>query len=280
MIMSEHDTAGAAPEATPTNRFTESLNQLLLSEVFYRKRLAMLFKRLRIACEWFCRIEGLGSNPAAQQEQALAILEELAQLEETFVGRTRGILTGIQRELNRNGSPQVKTIPAEGYGEQVSINYREGDETVRIELPGIMPFKLSHGTHYQYDKVAHFMSEFLYDMRRNKGVHITIPYALVIIIHHYTGGLPMNLRDYDTLEKSCVLNALQTTGLFADSPAHMVLMEFAAKDARDFTEVLISPVSKLVKTIAGLDIRMYGKDGVVRTDSEPWKDGNNGEEPL
>jgi hypothetical protein len=113
------------------------------------------------------------------------------------------------------------------------------------------------------------MSGFLFNMCRDNKTHITFPYALVVLIHHYTGGRKsMNLRDYDNLEKSCVLNALQTTGLFADSPAHMMLVELAAADTRNFTEVLITSISNLKKVVAELDLRMYDGGGI-----DPEKSG-------
>ncbi len=158
--------------AVPT-RFTENLKLLLESEARYRRKMALLCDELRSICEWFCRIEDIGSTPDVQQEQALDVLEKLAQLEETFVGQTRSILNDIQKQLTKNGCGRIKTIPAEGYGEQVYIDYREDDELIRVELPGIMPFRLSHGTHYQYDKVAHVMSAFLYDIAKTvRGRHL------------------------------------------------------------------------------------------------------------
>jgi len=146
----------------------------------------------------------------------------------------------------------------EAFGEPVLIDYDADKNMLRVEMPGILPLKTKKGNQYLPGKVSHHMSNFITQHGMDGNPCISIVPAFVVFVHHYQNGREsLSLKDYDNLEKKRVLDALQYIHIFFDNPASMVSMDMMVEDTRDYTEVLIAPVSSMYEVLSGLNFESY-----------------------
>lgn len=213
---------------------------------------------------WGGRAQGYGYS--IPQKWAFGILEDFAQDLEKYVERRRAILDSFRDHLQIGEiRPAIPPPVTASFGEPITIEYIEEKEMFRIVMPPLVPFRMEKGVKFLYGKVVHFMSEFTDKWVKQHGKYPRVNPAAVVFIHHYDKERrSFKLADYDNLEHRCVLNALQITGLFADSSAHMVSLEMACAGDKAYTEVLIAPVSRLGEIVAGLNFDMYNEGVAAR----------------
>ena len=191
------------------------------------------------------------------QQAVNDLIVKLAQNGKEQMSHRRDVLTMLAREMK--DKPLIPPLPPpEAQGESVHIHYCAEKNTLRIEMPGILPLKTKKDSGYLPKKVGHYMTELMQARIMDGAPQIRICPAFVVFAHHYLGGAKSpKLKDYDNLERKRVLDALQCTSIFYDNPAAMVFLDLMVEDTRDYTEVLVAPMAIMDEVISGLDFGVY-----------------------
>ena len=232
------------------NPSTRRVSELLKAESQMLDATSKLCTKLVKYCDDYAAGKKLGYGYRDAQIMITKLLEELAQNGENHIKKRRSILDEFGVHIAADEVDIPAPLPAASYGEPITIEYLKELQAYRVELPELLPFRLEKGASFLYPKIVHYMSEFSENWKKEHGSRPHIPHAFVVFIHHYIEDLRSpKLRDSDNLEHRCVLNALQTSGLFDDAPSRLVSMEFAKSGAKNYTEILIAPTCK-IKEIA------------------------------
>ena len=235
------------------NRFCQSLDALLHADAAALEKTSKIYEKLIRRCDEFCFSLSLGHENHFQQKAVEELLELLAQSGEKHIERRRDLLDYFRNSIYMNEFSLPDVPPSAWFGEPVNIEYIEEMEMFRVEMLGILPFKMSGGVSFLYDKVAYHMERFSKEWSEAHGQRPVVNPAVVVFIHHYIKGTrSAMLRDYDNLERKRVLDALQVTGLFYDNPAHMVSLDMMKLGDKNYTEVLIAPVHRLKDIVADI----------------------------
>lgn len=240
------------------NPSTAEITELLKKELFELEKTVALCEKLQRDCDDYWSTLRHGYGYGIMRADAVELLNELAQRGEKYIAVRRELLDDLQSGLYANEFAFSPPLPAACHGDPVRIEYLPENEIFRAEIPGILPFKMSAGVNFLFPKIVYAMQKFTEDWIEQHDALPMIPRAAVIFIYHYANGKQWRtLRDYDNLERSCVLNALQITGLFSDNASRMISVDMMACDTKNFTEVLIIPVKNFVKVLSKLDCTAY-----------------------
>ena len=178
------------------------------------------------------------------EENAAAIYMELGEISrhiELLSKELRIILSELHASFEALGLAP-KYVPLT-INSDVKIFVENGIYIIRLD--GILPFKSKGNVYYLHEKLDAALELFLSD----SGISAPVfgERCAVIIRHHYDleRSSGRQIRDYDNLETSCVLNVIARYFMWDDDPKGYLLMQDIAPDSSDFTEMLVMKISEL-----------------------------------
>ena len=184
------------------------------------------------------------------EENAAAIymeLGEIARHTELLSKELRMILSELHASFEALGlSPEYVPLAISS-----DVKTSVKNEIYTIRLDGILPFKSKGNVYYLHEKLDAALELFLSD----SGISAPVfgERCAVIIRHHYDmeRSSGRQIRDYDNLETSCVLNVIARYFMWDDDPKSYLLMQDIAPDHSDFTEIIVMKSNELTKWLAG-----------------------------
>lgn len=123
---------------------------------------------------------------------------------------------------------------------------------IHITFDGMLPYPAKGYVYYLHDGLDMQLEQ----MTRNGKLPKIRERCAVVFLHHYhaaTDDMRL-LRDYDNLERRCVLNVLARHFLWGDSPNQIISMDILAPGERNFTEVRILPIPEFRALVMSEDI--------------------------
>jgi len=111
---------------------------------------------------------------------------------------------------------------------------------IHVIFDGMLPYPAKGHVYYLHDGLDMQLEQMAQDGKLPK----IRERCGVVFLHHYhaTSGEMRSLRDYDNLERRCVLNVLARHFLWGDSPHQIVSMDVLAPGDSNYTEVRILPI--------------------------------------
>ncbi len=237
----------------PPNASVPYLRALLGHAKEYEKNLIRLAKDAYYS-EW---------NPELFTE-ALTQLSDAGELHCLWCRET---LDGLCKMI-RGGDP-LSPIPSQlDISQGIEIRYNPEESCLQVTMPVLLPLK-GKWSEYLPGKIRFAMEQFSAQYKKEHGAPLRISPTFVLFVHHYDKKKRKagTYRDYDNQEYSNVLNALRSTLIFNDSAATCITMQMAAEGEKSFTEVLITPVSRMGNLLAKTDFCMYYMDEKKRDES-------------
>ncbi len=235
-------------QAWPQRRVSPYLHTLLQDTKSYQKNLLRL---VREAYFW-------SDSPDSLRESLTA----LSDAGELYCLRRRRTLDNMCKAIQKNDLIHPIPFPSQmDISQDIQISYDEETKRLRVEMPMLLPLK-GRWNEYLPGKIRYTLGVFSENYRQEHGQRLRFSYAFVLFVHHYEKPRPGQwyYRDYDNQEYSVVLNALQSTLIFNDGPTTSVTMQMAVPDGKSFTEVIITPVDRMMNLLRDMDFSMYESD--------------------
>ena len=184
------------------------------------------------------------------EENSVAIYVELSEISrhtELLSKELRMILSELHASFEALGlSPEYVPLAISS-----DVKTSVKNEIYTIRLDGILPFKSKGNVYYLHEKLDAALELFLSD----SGISAPVfsERCAVILRHHYDleRSSGRQIRDYDNLETSCVLNVIARYFMWDDDPKSYLLMQDIAPDHSDFTEIIVMKSNELTKWLAG-----------------------------
>ena len=229
----------------PQRRVSPYLQTLLQHTKIYQKTLLHLVREVYF---WADNPDGLRKS-----------LTALSDAGELYCACRRRTLDDMCEAIQKNDLIHPISFPSRmDISQDIQINYDEEKKCLRVEMPGLLPLK-GKWNEYLPGKVRYAIEVFSENYQQKHGRRLWLSPAFVLFNHHYgySDSGYWHYRDYDNQEYSVVLNALQSTLIFNDSAATCVTMQMAVPDDKSFTEVIITPVDRMIELLRDMDFSMY-----------------------
>lgn len=178
-------------------------------------------------------------------EGVYACLAELSRCQELLCSEYRYDLRQLHHQLEGEGlEPCYHPLI---YANDVCIESKDG--IFRIILDSLLPFPTRGSVFYVHERLESALRR---HGRRNGH---TKPFGdrrcAVVFLHHYDRERSgkRKLRDFDNMERRCILNVLSRHMVVGDSPDSIVTMDLMTGDQRDYSEICIMPMERFTSYI-------------------------------
>lgn len=184
-------------------------------------------------------------NPLHSPDAMYAAVAELSRRQEAACGELRNALQALFYSYEARGlSPRYVPLM-----EVPDFDISLTDGMMRIFMDALMPHPTKGSVFYLHGKLDAALARYVADNR------IPRPFfrerCAVVFLHHYDleKNRKRQLRDYDNLERRCILNVLTRHVLVDDSPEQLVSMDLMTADQRDYTEICVMPMERFGRYI-------------------------------
>ena len=172
-----------------------------------------------------------------------AVYEDLAGLSREIDRVTKALreaITGFYDELRSLGRKPPEIPMEDPPGLEVDVSGPD----VRVEIDGILPFPITGSVYYLHEKLDTALARFREETPVPRPLFTER--CAVVFIHHYLreGKAAREIRDYDNMERRCILNVLARHFTRDDSPGCLVTMDVIAPGERNFTEIRIMTIPR------------------------------------
>jgi len=163
-------------------------------------------------------------------------LADIIRNTELLVNEVREEVIGFHGKLELLGLVQGELPYSGPPGFSLEVKGR----SIYILFDAMLPFLLKGYIYYLHDGLDRKLEQ----MARDGKLPKIRERCGVVFLHHYHAatGEMRSLRDYDNLERRCVLNVLARHFLWGDSPHQIVSMDVLAPGDSNYTEVRILPI--------------------------------------
>ncbi|MBM6924112.1 hypothetical protein H9X81_10495 [Hydrogenoanaerobacterium saccharovorans] len=200
----------------------------------------------------FCQTLPMASDPED-------VIAQMAQATEKYIHdlRTsyRSLIDMVSQE--ESGPDWFSHAKELSISDDIHISYDEESEVLRVEMPTLLPIK----TKYSYTLPESVSQAVRFFQDRYAGEHgrmLRMGPVIIVLVHHFTlKQVQRRYRDYDNIEVSATLNALQSSLLFNDSPRSCVFMQMGVEDTQFRTEFIIGPMRRRNEIFRQLDFSLY-----------------------
>lgn len=136
---------------------------------------------------------------------------------------------------------------------KAALSYTDG--ILQISLGGLLPFKPKGGVHYISDSLNTSIGQYLCD----NGLELYFRRAAVVFIHHYCALTIASgrTRDYDNLERSCIMNVLQKHFLRDDDAIHLITADLCNRADFDHTDIYVMEAADFLEFLTKRDFSLY-----------------------
>lgn len=194
-------------------------------------------------------------HPGAAEKMHECYLDA-ARHGEKLVKELRGIFLecyGVMETMGINKGRPYTTIITEEYP-NIDIDGR----MVRVVFDPMLPGRLKGSAHYIHEKLDIGIAKALSELGNPR---IRFPRAAVIFIHKSSHGAVHTrfVKDYDNVERACVVNTLVKYFLDDDNGRQMFSMDITVEADKDCTVVYIMEPSAFIDFVTGLDLSLYGE---------------------
>ena len=186
------------------------------------------------------------------------VIGQMAQATERFIYDLRRSYRNLIDMVSQEESgPDWKSHANQlGISDAIQIRYDGDQELLQVKTPSLLPIN----TRYSYtlpEAVAQAVCRFQDQYTQAHGRMLRMGPVIVVLVHHISTQHKRRYRDYDNIEFSAVLNALQTSLIFNDSPRACTIFHMAVEDAQFSTEFLITPIRRWEDLFRQLDFSLY-----------------------